>query len=70
MYMPRYARDISRNVPRIARDLLKTNFQSLFVLLISYEALAKLTNFGSSVFAFGYAVTGRTDTTGELLHIY
>jgi len=41
-----------------------------FKKLNTPEALAKLTNFGSSVFAFGYAVTGRTDTTGELLHIY
>jgi hypothetical protein len=34
------------------------------------EALAKLSDFGSSVFAFGDAVTGRTDTTPELLYIY
>jgi hypothetical protein len=28
---------------------------------VFYEVFEKLTNFGSSAFAFGYSVTGRTD---------
>jgi hypothetical protein len=38
-------------------------------LKTSIVVLAKLTNFGSSVFAFGYTVTGRTDTATELQHL-
>jgi hypothetical protein len=34
------------------------------------EVLAKLTDFGFSVFVFGCAVTGRTDTTTEFIQIY
>jgi len=34
-----------------------------------FMLLANLTSFGFSVFAFGYAVTGRTDTTGKSVSI-
>jgi len=40
------------------------------VSVLVLELFAKLTNFGSSVFAFGYAVTGRADTTTELSQIH
>ena len=64
---------VIRGFLTLKHNIHQTAFKFLFPAYLYsyiYEALAKLTNFGSSVFAFGYAVTGRTDTTGELLHIY